>query len=170
VGFHNRSCRTQAGLVCCAALHRGKRSSGRITSNYRVVGWVDVSYGGVRGLVVIIRVCICLAIVPRGIWGRTRVWHRKARCSVHVPMSEYAGHSLLRHPKSRSQILDGGSSVKVVHQLGWWVCHCSVVRLCATYLWIGLSETNSTRRRRRRRVNIRISEFLSVSFFYQSMH
>jgi hypothetical protein len=42
---------------------------------------------------------------------------------VSVPLLEHAGHSLLRHPKSRSQTLDGGSVVKVVHWLGKGVRH-----------------------------------------------
>jgi hypothetical protein len=36
---------------------------------------------------------------------------------VRVPLLEHAGCSLLWHPKSRSRTLNGGSVVKVVHQL-----------------------------------------------------
>jgi hypothetical protein len=99
-------------------LRCGKWSLTRIPPNYRVLGWVGVSYGGVRGLVVVIRVCVCPAIIPGGIWSQTRVRHRKARCGVCVPLPKNIGHSLLRYPKSRSQTIDGGSAVKVVHRLG----------------------------------------------------
>jgi hypothetical protein len=84
---------------------------------------VGVSYGDVRGLVVAIRVRVCLAVIPRGIWDRTRVWHTKAWCGVCVPLPEHAGHSLLRHPKSRSRTLHGDLAVKVVHRLGRGVRH-----------------------------------------------
>jgi hypothetical protein len=69
-------------------------------------------------MVVVVRVRVCPAITPRGIWGRTRVWHRKSRRGVCVPLPEHASCSLLRRPKSKSQTLDGGSAVKVVHRLG----------------------------------------------------
>jgi hypothetical protein len=42
---------------------------------------------------------------------------------MRVPLPEHAGHSLMRHPKSRSRTLDSGSAVKVVHQLGRGVVH-----------------------------------------------
>jgi hypothetical protein len=42
---------------------------------------------------------------------------------VRVPLLEHVGHSLLWHPKSRSRTLDGGSAVKVVHQLSQGVRH-----------------------------------------------
>jgi hypothetical protein len=74
-------------------------------------------------MVVAVRVRVCPAIIPRGICGWTKVWHKKARCSVYVPLSEHAGRSLLQHPKSRSRTLDGGSVVKVVHRLGRGVRH-----------------------------------------------
>jgi hypothetical protein len=74
-------------------------------------------------MVVAIRVKVCSAIIPGGIWGRIRVWHRKSRRGVHVTLPKYDGHSLLWHPKSRSQTLDGGSAVKVVHRLGRGVRH-----------------------------------------------
>jgi hypothetical protein len=69
-------------------------------------------------MVVAVRVRICPAVIPGNIWGRTRVWHRKARLGVRAPWPEHTGRSLLQHPKSRSQTLDGGSTVKVVHRLG----------------------------------------------------
>jgi hypothetical protein len=69
-------------------------------------------------LVVVVRVRVCSTVIPGGIWGRSMVWYRKARHGVCVPLPEHAGRSLLQHPKSRSQILDGGSAVKVVHRLG----------------------------------------------------
>jgi hypothetical protein len=87
------------------------------------MGWVGVSYDGVHGLIVVVRVRICSTIIPRGIWGRIRVWHRKARHNVRVPLPKYVGHSFLWYPKSMSRILDGGSVVKVVHQLGRGVRH-----------------------------------------------
>jgi hypothetical protein len=37
---------------------------------------------------------------------------------VRVPLSEHVGCSLLQHPISKSRTLDGGSTVKMVHQLG----------------------------------------------------
>jgi hypothetical protein len=74
-------------------------------------------------LVVIVRVRIYLVVIPGSIWGRTKVLHRKARRDMRVPLSEHAGHSLLRHPKSMSQTLDGGSDVKVVHRLSRGVRH-----------------------------------------------
>jgi hypothetical protein len=83
--------------------------------NYRVMGWVGVSYGGVRCLKVAARVRVCSTIKPRGIGARTRVWYSKARCSVRVPLPTYTGCSLLWHPKIRSRTLDGGLAVEVVH-------------------------------------------------------
>jgi hypothetical protein len=68
-------------------------------------------------LVVAIVVCVCLAITPRGVWDRTKVWHRNDRCRVHVPLSEHVGHSLLWHPTDRSQIVNGCSAIKLVHRL-----------------------------------------------------
>jgi hypothetical protein len=50
-------------------------------------------------MIVIVRVRICPAIIPGSIWGQTRVWPRKAKCDVRVPLSEHAGYSLLRHQK-----------------------------------------------------------------------
>jgi hypothetical protein len=79
---------------------------------------VSVSYGGVRGMIVTVRVRVCLAVIPGCIWGRTRVWHRKARRGVRVPLPEHAGRSLLRYRKSRSRTLGGASAMKVVHWLG----------------------------------------------------
>jgi hypothetical protein len=35
-------------------------------------------------MVVVVGVCVCPAVIPRGIWGRTRVWHRKARRDVYA--------------------------------------------------------------------------------------
>jgi hypothetical protein len=84
---------------------------------------VGVRYDSVRGLVVAVRVRVCLTIIPVGICGQTRIWHRKVRCSVCIPLAEHVGHSLLWHPKSRSRALDGGSAVKVVHRLGRGVRH-----------------------------------------------
>jgi hypothetical protein len=63
---------------------------------------VGVSYGGVQGLVVAIRIRVCPAIIPESVWGQIRVWNSKARRGVRVPLPEHAGHSLLWHPKSRS--------------------------------------------------------------------
>jgi hypothetical protein len=74
-------------------------------------------------MVVAVRVRVCPAIISGSIWGRTRVWHRKARHGVRVPLPEHADHSLLRHPKSRSQTLDGGLAMKVVHRLDRGVMH-----------------------------------------------
>jgi hypothetical protein len=37
------------------------------------MGWVGVSYDGVWGMVVAVRVSVCLAIILRSILGRTRV-------------------------------------------------------------------------------------------------
>jgi hypothetical protein len=74
-------------------------------------------------LVVAVRVRLCPTIIPGGIWGRTRVWYRKARRGVRVPLPEHVGHSLLWHPKRRSRTLDGGSVVKVVHWLGRGIWH-----------------------------------------------
>jgi hypothetical protein len=74
-------------------------------------------------MVVTVRVRICPVVIPKSIWGQTRVWHRKARRGVRVPFPEYAGCSLLWHPKSMSRPLNGGSVVKVVHQLGRGVRH-----------------------------------------------
>jgi hypothetical protein len=42
--------------------------------------------------------------------------HRKARCSVHVPLPKHAGYSLVRHPTDRSQTINGISAVKVFHR------------------------------------------------------
>jgi hypothetical protein len=69
-------------------------------------------------LVVTVSVRVCLTIVPGGVWGQGKVWHRKARPGLLIPLHEHAGHNLLRHPKSRSQIFDGGLAVKVAHRLG----------------------------------------------------
>jgi hypothetical protein len=79
---------------------------------------VGVSYNGVRGLVVAVRACVCSTIIPKGIWGRTRVWHRKTMRGMGGPLPEHVGHSLLRPPKCRSRTLDGCLVVKVVHWLG----------------------------------------------------
>jgi hypothetical protein len=98
---------------------------------------------------------------PRGIWSRTKVWHRKARCCVRIPLPKHAGSSLLRYPKSRSQTLNGDLIVKVVHRLGLWVWHFSATRRCATCLRISLSEINSARRRRR--IDIKINKFFFPS-------
>jgi hypothetical protein len=73
---------------------------------------VGVSYGGEQDLIVIVMVCVCLAIIPGGIWDRTWVWHRKARHGVRVLSPEHVSRSLLRYPQSRSQTLDGGLAVK----------------------------------------------------------
>jgi hypothetical protein len=61
------------------------------------------------------RVRVRSTIKPGGIGGRTRVWYSKARRGVHVPLPIHDGRSLLWHPKIRSQTLDGGSVVEVVH-------------------------------------------------------
>jgi hypothetical protein len=79
---------------------------------------VDISYGGIRGLVVAASVHICSDISPGGVWSRGKVWHRKAMHCLHIPLPEHVGRSLLRHPKKRSGTLDGGTAVKVVHWLG----------------------------------------------------
>jgi hypothetical protein len=50
-------------------------------------------------LIVVVGVCMCSAITPEGVWGRTKVWYRKAMHSVCVPLLKHAGHSLLRYPK-----------------------------------------------------------------------
>jgi hypothetical protein len=54
----------------------------------------------------------------RGIWGQTRVCHKKSRCGVCVPLSEHAGCSLLQHPTDRSRNINGSSAIKVVGRLG----------------------------------------------------
>jgi hypothetical protein len=69
-------------------------------------------------MVVAVRVRVCPAVIPESIWGQTRVWHRKARRGVHVPLPKHAGRSLLQYPKRRSRTLDSGLAVKVVHRLG----------------------------------------------------
>jgi hypothetical protein len=84
---------------------------------------VGVSYGGVRGLEIAARVRIHSTIKPGSIRGRTRVRHSEARRGVCIPLSIHAGLSLLWHPKIRSQTLDGGSTVKVIHRLGRGVLH-----------------------------------------------
>jgi hypothetical protein len=64
------------------------------------------------------RVRVCSTITPGGIRGQTMVWHSKARCDVCIPLPIHAGHSLLWHPKIRSQTLDGDLAMKVIHWLG----------------------------------------------------
>jgi hypothetical protein len=95
----------------------------RSLANYRIMGWVGVSYGGVRGLEIAARVRICSTIKPRGIRGQTRVWHSEARHGVCVPLPIHAGCSLLWRPKIRIRALNGGSVVKVIHRLGRGVWH-----------------------------------------------
>jgi hypothetical protein len=113
---------------------------------------VGVRYGGIRGLVVVIGVCMCLAITP-GVYGAEPRLDIEKLGAVCVPLPEHVAHSLLRHSKSRSRTINGGSVVKVVHWLGRGVWHYSVARRRATCLWIGLSKINSVRRRR---IDIRI--------------
>jgi hypothetical protein len=72
-------------------------------------------------LVVAASMHICSAIGPEGVWGRTKVWHRKTRRSLCIPLPEQAGHNFLWHPKIRSRTVSGGPVVKVVHRLGRWV-------------------------------------------------
>jgi hypothetical protein len=79
---------------------------------------VDVGYGSIRGLEFTVRIRVCPTVIPGCIWGRNRIWHRKARRGVCIPLPEHTGRSLLRYPKSRNRALDGGSVVKMVHQLG----------------------------------------------------
>jgi hypothetical protein len=124
---------------------------------------VGVSYGGIRGLVVAASMRVSSAITPWVYGGQGEVWHRKTRCGLHIPLPKYAGHSLLRYPKSRSRNLDGGSAVEVVHQLGRWVWLYSATYRCATCMWIGLSKTNNARRR----INTSRIKFFPVPLFYQ---
>jgi hypothetical protein len=71
--------------------------------------------------VVVVVICICLAIRPGSVWGRTKVWHREARCGV----PEHVGHSLLQHPPYRSsymvdyEALVGLSLLRVPQQSVW---------------------------------------------------
>jgi hypothetical protein len=84
--------------------------------------WVGVSYGGVRSLVVVVRVRVCPALYLE-VYGAEPGFGIEKLGAVCVPLPKHAGRSLLRHPKIRSQNLDGGSAVKVVHQLGRAVRH-----------------------------------------------
>jgi hypothetical protein len=81
---------------------------------------------------------------------------------VHIPLPKQAGHSLLRHPKNTSRIINGGSAVKVDHWLGRWDWHCGAAHRFATCVWIALCKINSARRKRR--IHIRISKKNSVPF------
>jgi hypothetical protein len=74
-------------------------------------------------MVVALRVRVCPMVIPKSIWGRTRIWHRKIRRGMRIPLPKHTGRSLLQHPKSKSRTLDGGSAVKVVHRLGRGVRH-----------------------------------------------
>jgi hypothetical protein len=125
---------------------------------------VGVSYGGVWGLEVVTRVRVCSTIKSRCIGSRTRVWYSKGRCGVRVPLPIHAGHSLLRHSKVRSQTLDSGSAVKVVHRLGRGFWHYSAARRWTTCMCIGLSKINSSSERS---INISITMFFPVPFLYQ---
>jgi hypothetical protein len=46
---------------------------------------------------------------------------------MRIPLPIHAGHSLLWNPKIRSRILNGGSTVEVIHWLGRGVRHCKPV-------------------------------------------
>jgi hypothetical protein len=46
-------------------------------------------------MVVAVRVRVCPIVIPRSIWDQTKVWHRKAKHGVRVPLPEHVGHSLL---------------------------------------------------------------------------
>jgi hypothetical protein len=84
---------------------------------------VGVSYGGVQGIVAAGRIRVCSTIIPESIWDRIRVWYSKDRRDVCIPLLKHTGRSLLWHPKSGSRTLDGGSDVKVVHQMDRGVWH-----------------------------------------------
>jgi hypothetical protein len=103
------------------------------------------------------RVRVCSTIKPGGIGGRTRVWYSKARCGVRVPLPIHAVHSFLWHPKIRSQTLDGGSAVEVIHRLGRGIRCYSAARRWNTCMWIGYSKINSASGGRR--INISITMF-----------
>jgi hypothetical protein len=55
---------------------------------------VNVSYGGIRSLVVAAIVRICSVIAPRGVWGRGKVWHGETRCGLRISFPKHAGHSV----------------------------------------------------------------------------
>jgi hypothetical protein len=63
---------------------------------------VGVTYGGIQGLVAAASMRVCSAVAPGGVWSRGKVWYRKARRGLRIPLPEHADRSLLRHPKSRS--------------------------------------------------------------------
>jgi hypothetical protein len=69
---------------------------------------------------------------------------------VCVPLSIHAGRSLLWHPMIRSQTLDCGSAVEVIHRLGRGVWYCRATCQLTTCIWIDLSKINSVSGRRRR--------------------
>jgi hypothetical protein len=46
-------------------------------------------------LLVAVVVCVCPAVTLGGIWGRTRIWHRKAWCGVRIPLPEHTSLMIL---------------------------------------------------------------------------
>jgi hypothetical protein len=80
----------------------GRRDWVRNLTNYRVAGWVGVSYNSVWGLIVSIRIRVHSTVIPGGIGGRTRVWIGKGRCVVCLPLAIHADCSLLWHPNIMS--------------------------------------------------------------------
>jgi hypothetical protein len=79
---------------------------------------VDVSYGGIRGLVTTASMRVCSAIAPRGVRGRGKVWHRETRCDLCIPLPIQVGRSLLRYPKI-------GVKPSMVVRLWKWFIGCT---------------------------------------------
>jgi hypothetical protein len=73
VGFHNQICRLPAGRRHLNVAEFDRSGWVRSLANYRIMGWVGVSYSGVHGLEVAARVRVCLTIKFGGIGGRTRI-------------------------------------------------------------------------------------------------
>jgi hypothetical protein len=73
VGFHNQICRLPAGRRHLNVAEFDRSGWVRSLTNYRIMGWVGVSYSGVHGLEVAARVRVRLTIKFGGIGGRTRI-------------------------------------------------------------------------------------------------
>jgi hypothetical protein len=69
VGSHKQSRRLSAGHRHQNMVEFDRRVWVRSLANYRVMGWVSVSYGGVQGLDIAARVRACSTIEPGGIGG-----------------------------------------------------------------------------------------------------